>query len=96
MKYSPIDNMLFIKNRMNFAEKMKPNSIAIFNSNDEMPRNGDQNFQFRQNSDMFYMSGMDQAKTILSLLMKQVNWPRSGTVINTLSLKLRKLPVLKT
>lgn len=67
MKYSPIDNMLFIKNRMNFAEKMKPDSIAIFNSNDVMPRNGDQDFPFRQNSDMFYMCGMDQAKTILVL-----------------------------
>lgn len=47
--------------------QMKPNSMAIFNSNDEMPRNGDQNFPFRQNSDLFYLCGIDQEKTILIL-----------------------------
>ena len=46
---------------------MLPNSIAIFNSNDEFPRNGDQNFPFRQNSDLFYLTGIDQEKTILIL-----------------------------
>lgn len=39
---------------------MKPNSIAIFNSNDEMPRNGDASFDFKQNSDLFYLTGLDQ------------------------------------
>jgi Xaa-Pro aminopeptidase len=46
---------------------MKPGSIAFFNSNDEMPRNGDANFLFRQQSDLFYLSGIDQEKTILVL-----------------------------
>jgi Xaa-Pro aminopeptidase len=67
MKYLPIDQNLFIKNREKFISQLKPNSMAIFNSNDEMPRNGDQNFPFRQNSDMFYLSGIDQEKTILIL-----------------------------
>jgi Xaa-Pro aminopeptidase len=44
---------------------MKPNSLAIFNSNDDMPRNGDQDFPFRQNSDFFYLTGIDQAKSVL-------------------------------
>ena len=34
MKYLPIDKQLFIKNREKFADKMVPNSMAVFNSND--------------------------------------------------------------
>ncbi len=67
MKYLPIDPNLFIENRKRFAKYMKPNTIAIFVSNDEYPRNGDQFFLFRQNSDIFYLTGLDQAKTILIL-----------------------------
>ncbi len=67
MKYLPINPELFINNRKNFLKMMKPNSIAIFCSNDEMPRNGDQFFPFRQNSDLFYLSGIDQEKTMLLL-----------------------------
>ena len=65
MKYLPIKQQLFVKNRERFCKLLKPNSVAIFNSNDEMPRNGDQNFLFRQNSDMFYLSGIDQEQSIL-------------------------------
>jgi len=67
MKYLPIDQGLFILNRANFRKEMKPNSLAIFNSNDEMPRNGDQDYPFRQSSDFFYLSGIDQSKSILML-----------------------------
>lgn len=65
MKYLPINNDLFISNRSRFIKEIKPNSLAIFNSNDEMPRNGDQDFPFRQSSDFFYLSGIDQAKSVL-------------------------------
>ncbi|MCK9618139.1 MAG: aminopeptidase P N-terminal domain-containing protein [Lentimicrobiaceae bacterium] len=65
MKYEPINPELFIINRDNFRKQLKPKSVAIFNSNDEFPRNGDQNFPFRQNSDLFYLSSIDQEKTIL-------------------------------
>lgn len=44
---------------------MKPNSIAVFQSNDEMPFNADQFHPFKQNSDLFYLSGIDQEETIL-------------------------------
>jgi Xaa-Pro aminopeptidase len=65
MKYLPIKQQLFIKNRERFSNLLQPNSLAIFNSNDEMPRNGDQNFLFRQNSDLFYLTGIDQEQSIL-------------------------------
>src|SRR5437667_332285 len=48
MRYSAIDKQLFIENRKKFQANLKPDSIAFFNSNDEMPRNGDQNFPYRQ------------------------------------------------
>ena len=67
MKYLPISNKLFTFNRKNFVLGMKPMSIAIFHSNDEFPRNGDQNFLFKQNPDFFYLSGIDQEQSILIL-----------------------------
>ncbi|MCX6291661.1 MAG: aminopeptidase P N-terminal domain-containing protein [Bacteroidetes bacterium] len=65
MKYPSIDKKLFIQNRKKFVSHLHPDSIAIFNSNDEMPRNGDGTFPFRQHSDLFYLSGIDQEQTIL-------------------------------
>ncbi len=67
MKYDRIDSALFIENRERFCAKIKPNSIAIFHSNDQMPRSGDTEFRFRQNADLFYLSGVDQEETILFL-----------------------------
>ncbi|MFB9842087.1 aminopeptidase P N-terminal domain-containing protein [Mucilaginibacter ginsenosidivorans] len=67
MKYLPISNVLFILNRKNFVKRTKPNSIAIFHANDEFPKNGDQNFPFKQNADFFYLSGIDQEQSILVL-----------------------------
>lgn len=67
MKYDPISTELFIANRKRFVQEMKPNTIAIFHSNDEMPRSGDQFFPFRQNPDLFALTGLDQEQTILIL-----------------------------
>lgn len=67
MKYLPIDQSFFVSNRQNFAAQLKPNSIAFFNANDQMPRSGDGNFLFRQNADLFYLAGIDQEQTILML-----------------------------
>lgn len=66
-KYDLIDPALFILNRKRFTDQMKPNSIAIFHSNDMMPRNGDAFYDFRQNSDLFGLCGLDQEETILVL-----------------------------
>ncbi len=67
MKYLPISNALFTYNRKNFVKRIKPNSIAVFHSNDEFPRNGDQTFTFKQNTDFFYLTGIDQEQSILLL-----------------------------
>jgi Xaa-Pro aminopeptidase len=67
MKYLPIDNNLFIKNRKKFTAKMKPNSLAIFNSNDIYPISADSTLPFAQHRDIFYLSGVDQEESILVL-----------------------------
>ncbi len=67
MKYLPISNSIFTNNRKNFVQRLKPWSLAIFHSNDEFPRNGDQNFLFKQNPDFFYLTGIDQEQSILIL-----------------------------
>jgi Xaa-Pro aminopeptidase len=67
MKYLAIDSALYIENRKRFTAKMKPNSIAIFVSNDEVPRSADATYTWRQNPDLFYLSGIDQEQTMLIL-----------------------------
>jgi Xaa-Pro aminopeptidase len=67
MKYPPISNEIFTNNRKSFVSRLKPRSLAVFHSNDEFPRNGDQNFLFKQNPDFFYLTGIDQEKSILIL-----------------------------
>lgn len=65
MKYLPIDSNLYVKNRAKLAERMMPNSLAIFNSNDILPTNADGTMPFRQNNDLLYLSGVDQEESIL-------------------------------
>lgn len=67
MKYEAISNEVFTYNRKNFVLRLKSSAIAIFHSNDEFPRNGDQNFLFKQNPDFFYLTGIDQEQSILVL-----------------------------
>ncbi|WP_196887129.1 aminopeptidase P family protein [Aureivirga sp. CE67] len=67
MKYHPIDKSLFIKNRAKFTAQMKPNSIAVFNSNDIYPVSADSTLPFAQHRDIFYLSGVDQEESILVL-----------------------------
>jgi Xaa-Pro aminopeptidase len=56
---------IFINNRKRFIAEMKPNSIAIFNSNDEMPSNGDALYKFQQNSDLYWLTGIEQEDTMV-------------------------------
>jgi Xaa-Pro aminopeptidase len=67
MKYLPLDSKIFIQNRKRFVSKMQKNSIAIFVSNDEFPSNGDALHSFVQNSDLFWLSGIEQEATMVIL-----------------------------
>ena len=67
MKSLPLNPELFVSNRNRFAGKMKPNSIAIFVSNDEVPSNGDALYPFKQNSDLYWLSGVTQEDSLVIL-----------------------------
>lgn len=65
MKHLPLNSKIFIQNRQRFIKKMKPNSIAVFNSNDEVPSNGDALYRFQQNSDLYWLTGIEQEDTMV-------------------------------
>ena len=67
MKNLPLDPQLFITNRKRFVERMKPRSIAIFVSNDEVPSNADALYPFKQNSDLYWLSGIAQEDSMVIL-----------------------------
>jgi Xaa-Pro aminopeptidase len=67
MRYSPINAELFIGNRRRLAEQLPPKSVAVFHSNDVMPTNADGTHPFVQQTDLFYLSGIDQEDTIVVL-----------------------------
>jgi Xaa-Pro aminopeptidase len=73
MKYHQIDSALFIENRKRFVKHLKPKSLAIFFSNDIMPTNADGTMPFRQNADLFYLSGADQEESILAIFPEASN-----------------------
>ena len=67
MKNLPLDPQLFVTNRNRFIDRMKPNSIAIFVSNDEVPSNGDALHPFKQNTDLYGLSGITQEDSMVIL-----------------------------
>jgi Xaa-Pro aminopeptidase len=66
-KYQAIDAQLFVENRQRLAAQLPEGAIAILTANDESPRSADGFHPFRQNSDLFYLTGIDQEDTILVL-----------------------------
>jgi Xaa-Pro aminopeptidase len=67
MKYLPLNPEIFIQNRKRFIDRLEKKSIAIFNSNDEFPANGDALLKFKQNADLFWLTGIEQEDSMLIL-----------------------------
>lgn len=67
MKHLPLDPQIFTQNRKRFTEHLKPHSIALFNSNEEVPSNADATYKFIQNSDLYWLTGIEQEDTMLVL-----------------------------
>ena len=67
MKYLPLNQEIFVQNRKLFVSHMNDNAIAIFNSNDELPTNADQLYKFKQNSDLIWLTGIEQEDSMLVL-----------------------------
>ena len=67
MKYTALDPQIFIQNRKRFVSKMQKYSIAIFVSNDEFPSNGDALHDFKQNTELYWLSGIEQEGSMVIL-----------------------------
>ncbi|MES2004704.1 MAG: aminopeptidase P family protein [Bacteroidota bacterium] len=67
MKYLPLNPEIFTNNRKRFVKEMLPNSIAVFVSNDEWPANGDALHAFKQNTELFWLSGIKQEDSMVIL-----------------------------
>tara|TARA_Y100000385_G_scaffold280734_1_gene332377 strand:+ start:2842 stop:4131 length:1290 start_codon:yes stop_codon:yes gene_type:complete len=65
MRYHKLSSSIFIENRKKFTSLLKPNSLAIFTSNDVYPSSADAHLPFKQHSDILYLSGADQEESIL-------------------------------
>lgn len=52
---------------------LKPNSMVIIHANDVYPTNADGTMPFKQNSDLFYLTGVDQEETTLLLMPDAVD-----------------------
>lgn len=80
MRYEPIDASLFCRNREKLRALLPPHSIAILVANDIMPTNADGCMGFKQQSDLFYLCGIDQEDTALVLMPDAVD-PRQREIL---------------
>jgi Xaa-Pro aminopeptidase len=81
MKYQAIDNKLFTNNRQRFIKKMKPNSIAIFHAHAQLPENGDAHAYYKPNSEVVWLSGIIQEKTMVILYPDNADTTAQETLI---------------
>ena len=65
MRHEPLDPKLFIENRARLGRLLPPKSLAVLNTNDILPTNADGTFPIRANSDLFYLTGVEQEETML-------------------------------
>lgn len=65
MKSTPIPSKLFARNREKLGGLMDPGSMAVFSSAERKPRNGDQFYPYRQDSNFFYLTGINQEESML-------------------------------
>jgi Xaa-Pro aminopeptidase len=80
VRYEPIPAGLFIRNRQNLCRLLQPKSMVILHANDIYPTNADGTMPFKQNSDLFYLTGVDQEETIL-VLMPDASDPKEREIL---------------
>lgn len=67
MRHAPIPPALFVENRRRLAALLQPKALAVVNSNDLLPTNADGSLGLRANSDLFYLTGVEQEESVLLL-----------------------------
>ncbi|MGJ8696949.1 MAG: aminopeptidase P N-terminal domain-containing protein [Verrucomicrobiaceae bacterium] len=80
MRYEAVDPAFFVGNRERLVAKLKPKSMVIIHANDITATNADGTLPFKQNSDLFYLSGVDQEETVLVLFPEAIN-PKEREVL---------------
>lgn len=60
-----LSTKLFLENRARFVSKMDTNSVAVFWGNYRFPLSADLFFNYRQNSDIYYLTGILDEEAIL-------------------------------
>ena len=80
MRYEAISPNFFIRNRSNLRGLLKPNSVVILHSNDVPTTNADGTMVLKQNSDLFYLTGVDQEDTTLILMPDAID-PREREIL---------------
>lgn len=73
MRHEPISPAFFLRNRNHLRGLLQPNSMVILHANDIYPTNADGTLPFKQNSDLFYLTGVDQEETTLLLMPDAVD-----------------------
>ncbi len=67
MRYVQLPAEPFERNRERLMAQIPEGALAILNANDIMPTNADGTMGFKQNSDLYYLTGVDQEETVLVL-----------------------------
>jgi Xaa-Pro aminopeptidase len=67
MRHEVIPSTLFSENRARLKARLLPGSLAVVNANDIPPTNADGTKIATPNSDLFYLTGIEQEETILVL-----------------------------
>jgi len=80
MRHAPIDSKLFTENRERLKKLLPPKSLAIVNANDIPPTNADGSLMMQPNSDLFYLTGIEQEESIL-LLAPDAHEPKHREIL---------------
>ena len=67
MRHLSISSKLFSNNRKKLCGKLPDKAIAVANANDVLPTNADGTLPLHPNSDLFYLSGIEQEESLLVL-----------------------------
>ncbi|HRO98950.1 MAG TPA: aminopeptidase P family protein [Flavobacteriales bacterium] len=80
MRYTPLSAATYREHRARFRQHLEKGGLAVFHSNDIMPTSADGTMPFKQASDIFYLTGIDQEETILLLFPDAVD-PKDREVL---------------
>jgi Xaa-Pro aminopeptidase len=67
MRHQAIDPALFVENRRRLGGMLPASSLAVVNANDVLPINADATLAMQPNSDLFYLTGIEQEESVLVL-----------------------------